>query len=99
MKKENVHFSSKTDDWATPPSFFEELNKEFQFDLDVCASKENAKCKKYYNKDEDGLRRNWNKGVWKWMNPPYGRVIGEWVKKASELFGEFARLNKIKKHE
>lgn len=80
----NVHFSSKTNEWSTPQKFFDKLNEEFNFDLDVCASKENAKCKKYYNKDEDGLNRNWNKGVWKWMNPPYGREIGGWIKKASE---------------
>lgn len=80
----NVHFSSNSNEWSTPQDFFDELNKEFNFDLDVCASKENAKCKKYYNKQEDGLNRNWNKGVWKWMNPPYGREIGKWIKKASE---------------
>ena len=76
--------SSKDMTWETPQDFFDKLNEEFNFDLDVCASKENAKCKKYYNKDEDGLNRNWNKGVWKWMNPPYGREIGKWIAKASE---------------
>lgn len=80
----NIHFSSKSNEWSTPQDFFDELNKEFNFDLDVCASKENTKCKKYYNKDEDGLNRNWNKGVWKWMNPPYGREIGKWIAKASK---------------
>lgn len=80
-----VHFSSKTPEWETPQDFFNELNKEFNFILDVCATKENTKCEAYWDKADDGLNQNWNdlKG-WKWMNPPYGREIGKWVKKASE---------------
>lgn len=54
-----VMFSSKTDLWATPQSFFEELNKEFQFTLDPCATAENAKCRTFYTKDDDGLKKDW----------------------------------------
>lgn len=81
----SVHFSSKTPEWETPQDFFDELNKEFNFILDVCATKENKKCEAFYDILKDGLSHNWNdvKG-WKWMNPPYGREIGKWVKKASE---------------
>jgi phage N-6-adenine-methyltransferase len=75
-------FTSLTDEWETPQDLFDKLNKEFKFTLDVCATKENAKCKLFYSKKEDGLKREWR--VRCWMNPPYGRVIGEWVKKAYE---------------
>lgn len=84
-KKENemnVHFSSKTDLWATPQVFFDELDKEFHFETDVCALPENAKCKKYFTPAQDGLSQEWG-GVC-WMNPPYGREISKWMKKAYE---------------
>ena len=51
----NVMFSSKTDAWATPQRFFDELNREFNFELDVCATPENAKCRRFYTKEQDGL--------------------------------------------
>lgn len=82
MNEMNVHFSSKTDLWATPQDFFDELNKEFGFELDVCALPENAKCEKYFTPEDDGLKQEWT-GVC-WMNPPYGREIGKWMKKAYE---------------
>lgn len=85
MGKNNldVHFSSKTDDWATPQEFFDRLNKEFNFTLDPCADEFNAKCAKYYTKKDDGLGKSWA-GEHVFMNPPYGRVIGDWVRKAYE---------------
>lgn len=52
-------FSSNTDLWATPQSFYDELNEEFNFNLDPCATPENAKCKKFFTKKIDGLRQNW----------------------------------------
>ncbi len=78
----NVHFSSKTDLWATPQSFFDELDEEFCFEWDVCASVGNAKCHNYYDKNINGLEQEWS-GVC-WMNPPYGREIKAWMKKAYE---------------
>jgi phage N-6-adenine-methyltransferase len=78
----SVHFSSKTDLWATPQDFFERLNGRFNFELDVCALPENAKCEKFYSPEQDGLKQQWS-GVC-WMNPPYGREIGAWMKKAYE---------------
>lgn len=78
----DVMFSSKTDMWATPQSFFDELDSEFHFNLDVCATPANTKCAAYYTKEIDGLKQPWY-GVC-WCNPPYGRTIGEWVKKAVE---------------
>ena len=79
MNKE-VMFSSKTDLWETPWDFFDELYREFGFDLDVCALPENAKCIRYFTPMDDGLKQDWT-GVC-WCNPPYGREIGKWVEKA-----------------
>ena len=76
----DVMFSSATDNWATPQYFFDKLNAEFHFDLDVCADEINHKCDKYYTKQQDGLTMPW-KGI-VWCNPPYGREIGSWVRKA-----------------
>jgi len=75
-----VHYSSRTPEWETPRDFFEKLNAEFHFDWDVCATAENTKCANYYTPQTDGLSQDW-KGVC-WMNPPYGREIGKWMKKA-----------------
>lgn len=78
----NVHFSSATDLHSTPQDFFEKLNEEFCFTLDVCATHENAKCRKYYTKEVDGLKQEWHGVVW--MNPPYGREIKRWMEKANK---------------
>lgn len=79
-------FTSNTPEWETPQDLFDKLNKEFHFGVDVCATKENRKCETYFTKEDDGLSKNWN-GIFCWMNPPYGREIGKWVKKASEAMG------------
>lgn len=76
----DVMFSSKNMEWETPQEFFNKLNAEFKFNLDVCALPYNAKCKEYFTPKQDGLKQDW-KGVC-WMNPPYGRKIGKWIKKA-----------------
>lgn len=78
----SVHFSSASDNWATPQAFFDKLNAEFDFDLDVCADKLNAKCDRFFTKEDDGLAQTWQGVVW--MNPPYGREIGKWMFKAVE---------------
>lgn len=75
--------TSKDHSWETPPDFFEKLNNEFNFTLDPCAEKSTAKCKKFYTKKEDGLKQNWE-GETVFVNPPYGREIGAWVKKGYE---------------
>lgn len=56
---DKVLFSSKTDQWATPQKFFDELNKEFEFNLDPCADESNHKCDKYFTKNDDGLTQDW----------------------------------------
>lgn len=78
----NVHFSSNTDLWAAPQDFFDKLNAEFRFTLDVCATDKNAKCASYFTEQENGLAQTWRGNVW--MNPPYGRTISAWMKKAHE---------------
>lgn len=80
--KTEIMFSSKTDMWATPQDFFDMLDSEFGFTLDACAVRENAKCAAYYTPQQDGLSQPWPGRVW--CNPPYGREIGRWVKKAYE---------------
>lgn len=68
-------------DWATPKELFDELNKEFNFTLDVCASDWNTKCEKYFSENDNGLNKSWENEVC-FMNPPYGKVLNEWMKKA-----------------
>lgn len=74
--------SSKSTTWETPQEFFDKLNTEFGFEIDVCATNDNAKCNTYFTPERNGLKQNWQ-GIC-WMNPPYGREIGKWVKKAYE---------------
>ena len=78
----SVHFSSKTDLWYTPQDFFKKYDDVYKFETDVCATDDNTKCAKYYTEEMDGLSQEW-RGVC-WMNPPYGRTISKWMKKAYE---------------
>lgn len=78
-----VMFSSETDLWATPQDFYDELNREFHFTLDPCATADNAKCEKFFTVEDDGLKRDWT-GETVFCNPPYGRAIKAWVKKCYE---------------
>lgn len=75
--------SSNTDEWETPQHLFNYLDLEFNFEIDVCANEHNHKCKIYYDKDIDGLSQDWGTRRC-WMNPPYGREICKWVKKAAD---------------
>ena len=77
-----VHFSQRCDEWSTPSDFFAELDEIFHFDLDACAGAENAKCGRYFTKEQDSLTQRWHGTVW--MNPPYGRQIGAFMRKAYE---------------
>ena len=74
--------SSATDEWATPQDFFDKMNQEFGFTVDVCADDWNHKVANYFDKTTDGLQQGWH-GVC-WMNPPYGRTIKTWMQKAYE---------------
>jgi phage N-6-adenine-methyltransferase len=79
-KKEQ--FLAKSIEYETPDEIFLPLDKEFGFTLDVCATAENAKCKMYFSKEDDALSKKWE-GVC-WMNPPFGRMMQKFVKKAHE---------------
>ena len=76
-------YSSKKHDWETPQDLFDELDEEFDFDLDPCTNGENQKCDKYFTKEQDGLKQDWQ-GHNIFVNPPYGRQIKHWVKKCYE---------------
>lgn len=82
-----VMFSSAKDDWATPVELFDKIKaclKETEWH-DVCASEDNTKCKTFWTKEDDALSKEWdNPDIIYWMNPPYGRSISKWVKKAKE---------------
>ena len=73
-------FSSKSDEWATPIDLFNELNNEFNFNLDPCATEKNHKCENYFTVDDDGLEKLWG-GYRVFCNPPYSQ-IAKWVEKA-----------------
>jgi phage N-6-adenine-methyltransferase len=72
---------SKTNKFETPQNLFNELNDEFGFTLDVCASPNNTKCRRFFTPEMNGLIQSWA-GETCWMNPPYGREISSWVEKA-----------------
>jgi site-specific DNA-methyltransferase (adenine-specific) len=87
--------TSLDDTWTTPREFFDELNKEFNFGLDAAALQNSTLVPdNWYGPDHpdpaarDALRIDWNhnsRGRPIWLNPPYGRVIKDWVRKASEV--------------
>jgi phage N-6-adenine-methyltransferase len=76
----SVHFQSKSVIWETPTELFRRLDREFSFTLDVCALPENAKCRRYFSPEVDGLVQEWIGTCW--MNPPYGSEIGKWMERA-----------------
>jgi phage N-6-adenine-methyltransferase len=77
-----IHYSSKTNEWYTPQPLYDKLNAKYNFNLDPCATSENAKCDKYFTKEDNGLIQQWDGNVF--VNPPYGREIKQWVEKAYE---------------
>ena len=77
--KNLIHFSSLMDDWSTPEGFSLRYGV---FNLDPCATSENSQAPLFFTKEEDGLERSWFGRVW--VNPPYGREIGKWMKKSLE---------------
>ena len=81
MDKNSVHFSSNSNEWGTPQDLYNKLNNKYKFTLDPCCTKESAKCKKYYTIEDNGLLQDWSNEI-VFMNPPYGREISKWVKKA-----------------
>jgi site-specific DNA-methyltransferase (adenine-specific) len=72
---------SKTVEWATPEKLFKQLDEKFKFTLDPCCTAFNAKCKKFYTIEDNGLARSWEEEI-VFMNPPYGPELGLWMQKA-----------------
>lgn len=83
MNNQTVMLSSVRQDWETPNTLYNALNKEFQFTIDVCALPHNAKHPRYFTPEMNGLDQDWSNEVC-WMNPPYGREQIKWIEKAYE---------------
>lgn len=81
-----VMFSSKSIEWETPQALFDDLNNEFHFTLDPCSTHANAKCDKHFTIVEDGLKQSWE-GETVFCNPPYGKALPLWIKKAAQSAG------------
>jgi len=85
---------SKTDNWASPKHVIESVIEEFgNIDLDPASSKHNAVARRFYTEETNGLEQMWIGGL-VYVNPPYGRVLLQWVGKALEEY-EANRAKKI----
>lgn len=71
----------QSDEYGTPLAIYAALNKEFRFDMDVCASARNYKHKKYLTKKEDALNPDTKWGKRNFCNPPYSD-IQPWYERA-----------------
>lgn len=76
-------FTSRTEEWETPDYVFAPLDKEFAFQVDVCATSDNTKCENFFDKSIDGLKEE-RSPLRCWMNPPYGKSISRWMRKACD---------------
>lgn len=85
----NGKFESAKQDWETPSNLFNRINDIFHFTIDLAATENNTKCKKFIS--EDSLSIPW-KGIG-WLNPPYGGEVlnrlSNWVEKAFKDSKEF----------
>jgi site-specific DNA-methyltransferase (adenine-specific) len=79
--RNNGRYNGNGREWETPPEVFAPLDAEFGFTLDPCATPANAKCAKFYTESQDGLEQDW-RGERVFMNPPYGKEIYPWTRKA-----------------
>ena len=81
--KNNGRYNGNGRHWETPPEVFEPLQREFHFTLDPCCTESTAKCDTWFDERKDGLVQDWsNHRVF--MNPPYGREIYAWTRKAKQ---------------
>jgi site-specific DNA-methyltransferase (adenine-specific) len=76
-------YSSRSEEWPTPQTFFDALNCEFHFTLDPCATRNNAKCGRFFTKRQNGLEQCWGRHR-VFCNPPYGRSMCDWARKCFE---------------
>lgn len=82
-KTTKLMFSSNSNEWGTPLSFYNKLDSIFHFTLDPAATKALAKCSNFFTKEDDGLSKDWSGNI-VFCNPPYGRGIKHWIKKGFE---------------
>lgn len=101
MSSFSVMSSSVDMTWTTPKSFFDKVSQEFNFTLDAAAFKTSALCPNYYGPDHeqtdrrDALECDWVKdsaGGWIWLNPPYGRALPHFIKKAHNEYLRGAKI-------
>ena len=83
MAISNALYSSRSEEWPTPQAFFDELDQEFNFTLDPCATRANAKCRTFFTKRQNGLDQDWGRHR-VFCNPPYGRDMRQWARKCFE---------------
>lgn len=77
-------FTSNKEDWETPQDFYDRLNAKYHFKWDLAASDDNAKCSCYFTRDDNSLEQDWEGLSGNlFLNPPYGRELKLWVKKAA----------------
>lgn len=81
--KNNGRYNGNGRHWETPPEVFDPLHAEFDFTLDPCCTVANAKCLKFYTEAENGLAQDWGREI-VFMNPPYGKEVYPWTRKARE---------------
>lgn len=81
--RNNGRYNGNGRHWETPQEVFAPLNAEFGFTVDVAASPATAKCDRFYTEEQNGLLQDWT-GERVWMNPPYGREIYAWTRKARD---------------
>jgi site-specific DNA-methyltransferase (adenine-specific) len=87
MNKLDALFSSKKQDWETPPYIISWLENKLarKFTLDPCATADNRKAPMWFDEKTNGLTQDWAPHN-VFMNPPYGGAIKHWVKKAYDEF-------------
>jgi len=81
VKLDKYRFNSEGVSRQTPDELYASLNEEFSFTIDVCADKENTKCSQFFTVQDNALAKDWSGNVC-WMNPPFGRSLSDFVKKA-----------------
>lgn len=84
-------FTSKNQEWETPQELFNQLNEEFNFTIDLAGNSINHKLQHYYNLEQDSLKQDWSNQR-AFLNPPYGRKIGQWIKKCAKTQQENRQL-------
>lgn len=81
--KNNGRYNGNGRHWETPPEVFNPLHTEFHFTLDPCATAKTAKCARFFDEKTNGLAQDWGRER-VFMNPPYGREVYAWTRKARE---------------